>query len=275
MINLKELAEMLEKEGIKHQNMMNGNRPGLEIGDKEMRPVIYADRFDDVHEALKFAKELYAMGEPAFKETLFDKLGDPNFIKENLKLGIRPVTHDDVATRDFADLQLYAYLRLSEHEGNVYMTSIREQHLEALGLTEGELFGNAVNNTWYTVRPITEDMKDILVKEGLNETVAEMMVSTNADVQMYVVTTPNQFRGASALANNLCMYELAETLDADLIIFSSSIHELIIVPEQEDEDPERLRTMVKEINSTEVEPSEFLSNNVYRFSRETGKITII
>lgn len=271
MINLKELAEMLEKEGIKCENMTNGNRAGLAIGNNTVKPVIYADKFDDLNEALEFARYLAGRPEPTFTETLFDRLYDTKYVRENVRLGIRPAADDGVLTRPFFDLQVYTYVNAGDSENERYMVSIGPAHAEGLNLSEAELFGHAVFNTCYDVKPITQVMKEILVKEGLNEQVAEMIVSLSS-CPMYVITTPDMFRGASAMVNNLCMYELAETLDSDLIIFPSSVHEVIVVPGDTDTSMEKLQDIVRTINLNEVEPKDVLSNHVYKFCRHDGKV---
>lgn len=263
---------MLEQEGIKCENMTNGNRAGLSIGNNTLKPVIYADRFEDLNEAFDFARYLAFCPEPAFTETLFDRLYDTKYVRENVKLGIRPAADDGVLTRPFFDLQLYTYVNAGDSENKRCIVSIGPAHAEKLNLSEAELFGHAVFNTCYDVKPITQVMKEILVKEGLNEQVAEMIVPQSDSCPMYVITTPDMFRGASAMANNLCMYELAETLDSDLIIFPSSVHEVIVVPEETDTSLEDLQDIVRTTNLNEVEPKDVLSNNVYKFCRHDGKV---
>ena len=62
-------------------------------------------------------------------------------------------------------------------------------------------------------------------------------------------------------------------LNDDLYIMPSSIHELICIPAA-GVNPGDLRTIVREINSTQVAVEDVLSNNVYLYRKETGVISI-
>jgi hypothetical protein len=57
-------------------------------------------------------------------------------------------------------------------------------------------------------------------------------------------------------------------MDTDLYIIPCSIHELILVPAYDEADPSYLIDMVREVNATEVRPSEVLSDNIYIFKRQ-------
>ena len=67
---------------------------------------------------------------------------------------------------------------------------------------------------------------------------------------------------------------LADKLDSDLYILPSSIHELILIPVLENEEVETLRDMVNQVNEESVENIDYLSDNVYRFNRNTEEICI-
>ena len=67
---------------------------------------------------------------------------------------------------------------------------------------------------------------------------------------------------------------LADKLDSDLYILPSSIHELILIPVLENEEVETLREMVNQVNEESVENIDYLSDNVYRFNRNTEEICI-
>ena len=54
----------------------------------------------------------------------------------------------------------------------------------------------------------------------------------------------------------------------------SSIHEVILVPDSGQVSGHELRAMVTEINHSHVEPMEVLSDNVYYYDREEGKLAL-
>ena len=58
----------------------------------------------------------------------------------------------------------------------------------------------------------------------------------------------------------------------NLYLLPSSIHEWIIVLEQEGFDEETLKDMVCEVNHTQVACDEVLSNQVYFYNKDTNRI---
>ena len=61
------------------------------------------------------------------------------------------------------------------------------------------------------------------------------------------------------------MDNMGELLGNDFFILPSSIHQMLILPDDGQVDAEMLRDMVKEVNATQVAPAERLTNDVYHF----------
>lgn len=78
--------------------------------------------------------------------------------------------------------------------------------------------------------------------------------------------------------NKQMLKSAAQILDGDFLLLPSSVHELILMPmEQEEEEGAQARqfaAMVQEVNDTQVEEDEILSYHVYRYCRETEEIVI-
>ncbi|MBP7060273.1 MAG: hypothetical protein KBA87_07635, partial [Lachnospiraceae bacterium] len=66
--------------------------------------------------------------------------------------------------------------------------------------------------------------------------------------------------------------EFADQFESDICIIPSSIHEVILVPDQLDITSSNYASMIQEINSTEVSPHEILSDHPYYFSQSDRKI---
>lgn len=88
-----------------------------------------------------------------------------------------------------------------------------------------------------------------------------------------VLTNENKMFGANALLFEDLLMEQADKFQGDLYIVLTSIHELIVQPASVF-DTEFLKSMAVDNNSKMVVEEEFLSDSVYRFSRDTGEITI-
>lgn len=91
---------------------------------------------------------------------------------------------------------------------------------------------------------------------------------------MLIITNRKRLYGAAVLDYPEYFENLSEKTGSDLYILPSSIHEVIVVPDTGG-DPDELRKMVMEVNASELDKEEFLSDNVYRYSRKAGGITIV
>ena len=69
------------------------------------------------------------------------------------------------------------------------------------------------------------------------------------------------------------LHELAESLESDLYILPSSVHEVIAVSSDMGS-PEMLAQMVVEVNMQEVSLDERLSNQVYHYDKDLRKLTL-
>lgn len=276
MIDLKELSKFLDAEGIKTTYQRNANRDALAIGTGMIRPMVYADRFDSLYDAVAFAEELAAQQPPALSDVIEDMLTSVDYVKAHLRLGIRPLADDGVLTRPLLDVELYTYILLEDVSDADQMAAcnVVGAYLKVWDLTEDELFQTASDNTVYESVGMAYMMKELLMKEGAPEELADRLTAGIND-PMYVITTPNRYRGASALADSNLFYDIAEHLESDLVIFPSSIHELIAVPYNPDLGDDTYKDMVAETNFKEVDTAEVLSDNAYLYRRETGQITIL
>ena len=61
----------------------------------------------------------------------------------------------------------------------------------------------------------------------------------------------------------------------DIVILPASVHECILLPLTDAMDTYYLRSMVREVNVTNVEPEDRLSENVYLYSRTSDEISIL
>ena len=85
------------------------------------------------------------------------------------------------------------------------------------------------------------------------------------DEQMFVATVPDKVHGAGVLAYQDFMDKAAEKVGGDFFILPSSIHELLIVPDNGKMDLKELEAMVKEVNATQVAPADKLTDSVYHY----------
>ena len=97
-------------------------------------------------------------------------------------------------------------------------------------------------------------------------------------IDMYVATNKENCNGASVLLytmdENNGIWNLAKEMDTDLYIIPSSIHEVILIPIKDDLKKESILQMIKEVNTTVLEETDILSDNLYILEKDTGTIKI-
>lgn len=87
----------------------------------------------------------------------------------------------------------------------------------------------------------------------------------------YIVTNPEKRYGATTILFPNVLKNLADKYEDNLVILPSSVHEVIVGPEQMLK-KSVLRSLIGSVNSKSVSDEEFLSDHPYLYVRETGKI---
>ena len=95
------------------------------------------------------------------------------------------------------------------------------------------------------------------------------------DTAMYVLSNRGRIFGAAALLYSESIKNLTKRLNKNLIILPSSVHEVLLIPDDGVAQKEFFMEMVKEVNDTQVEPEERLSYNIYYYDRVSGQISIM
>ena len=98
-------------------------------------------------------------------------------------------------------------------------------------------------------------------REMLQETLQE----SSEMPTFFVVTNTERIDGAGVIFYPEFMDNMGELLGNDFFILPSSIHQMLVLPDDGQVDAEMLRDMVKEVNATQVAPAERLTNDVYHF----------
>lgn len=96
------------------------------------------------------------------------------------------------------------------------------------------------------------------------------MSGHGGDFPIYALTNDRMYFGAGMLFIDSILRKVVETIGCDFYILPSSIHELLFVPvnnfaedEYREEVEDRLLEMVWDVNHSQVEPNERLSNHIY------------
>ena len=91
---------------------------------------------------------------------------------------------------------------------------------------------------------------------------------------MTIVSNHQKVNGAAAILYPHILENLAGREESNLYVLPSSVHEVIILPETLVPDAEFLRGLVSEVNRTQLQAPEILSDNLYYYDRNEGKVRI-
>ena len=174
---------------------------------------------------------------------------------------------------DLAVVFYYSFLDSILGDGTI---QIYNNHLEMWGITQEELLEVAKKNTQKLFPCIIDSMmqvvKEMMRAEGLPYD-AEDFSATESP--MYVVSNKQKEYGAINLFNVELLRDFANTKNkCNFWILPSSLHEVLLVPDDGNVVVTELLDMVTEVNSTQVMPEEVLANSIYKFVYATGEIRL-
>lgn len=269
---------------------------GIVIGTKEQRvsPTIYLRQFYEEHkqnldldEIVKQIIGVYENSKTAnlprldfffdylqVKEIIYYKLINYEKNKEELL---------NVPHIKYLDMAMVLYCKISTGEYSNGTIQITNEHLKIWNVSKSDVLLQALKNTPCHMEEKVYGMREILLKmrrgmlgdDFTDEEIMEMFPDLpEQSIPMYVLTNSLQLYGASAILYDGVLDCFAQSVQDDLYILPSSIHEVILIPVSEAGSPKDLSYMVREINETQLEPQEVLSDHVYLFSRKLNRTII-
>lgn len=164
------------------------------------------------------------------------------------------------------DLALIFYYAMEEERIGRASITIHHQHLKMWEQSLDTLYAVAQENMKKSMPELLVSMKDLL------EETTGLKMGEDTYLPMYVLTNQEKVYGAAAMLYSEHMKKLAERWQTDLLILPSSIHEVLLLPDDGQNEYAFYRQMVEEVNTTQVEPEEVLSYSLYRYCREKAEI---
>lgn len=185
---------------------------------------------------------------------------------------------EDVPYREFADLAVVYYILIGNNECGQFTALIHNSQINIWKVTEEELYKVAYENTPkllpMTLQTMGEVIREMCEKVCGNFT-EEREESFDDEMPLYILTNRKKTYGAAVMLYPDAMKLAAERIGSNLVILPSSLHEVLLLPYDKDEDPEMLREMVRSVNVSEVPEEDILSDNVYFYEVQTDKIKVL
>lgn len=208
-----------------------------------------SNNFADIGEVLKDFSKV----SPMLRVRLINK-------ENNAKL------FETVPYMPFLDMAIIATVEFDESDDGCASIKVTHDLLKAWNYTSlSDILWIAKVNTFdkpYKLQSMGEIMAELC---GMPAALFD-----DAQPKTYVLTNSKKLNGATEICNYNTMESIANKLNADLVVLPSSIHEVIIVPKDDNVSIDALTEMVQQVNGSEVSADEVLSNHAYVFARENG-----
>ncbi len=144
------------------------------------------------------------------------------------------------------------------------LVPITNKFAEEYGYNDGQLYDLAMENTPKLFPERVVDMGALI----------DDVDKKNNENTMIIVTNEDLFHGASVMFYPGVKESIAETLNESYYVIPSSVHDLIVVPCSVEKTLDELKLILKEGNKHLVAEDEILSNDIYRYDKDTQKFEI-
>ena len=274
-----EYKEVLKNNGIKLDGLI------VRFSNKSISPTVYVNDYYDRFVAGEDVEDIADHIVRLIRNNSIREVFDPEslILFENIKDRIvyKLVNYEKnedllntIPHKKFLDLAVVYYIAIKEDIFESASILINNSHLELWGKNAEEIDKLAKENSPRILKPELKSMADTLMEmvthEKKNMDELEEMLT---DCGMYVLSNEKKQFGASTILYDNVIKDFSDTLNSDLYILPSSVHEVIMVPSVLVDSVDKLNEMISEINATEVPLMDILSNHSYYYSREKKCIT--
>lgn len=179
---------------------------------------------------------------------------------------------EDIPHIEFLDLAIcffYAYQGRTLGEGSIL---IHNTHMEMWKTNTAELLCLAQENTPRIFPWECNSMEDV-VREMMREQKGDLHMNREAQeeafsgVPMRILSNRKRVQGAACILYPNVLEQISARAEGNLYILPSSVHEVILLVDSGSEKPELLKEMIFDVNRTQVEPEEILSDSLYYYDR--------
>ncbi|MCR5596463.1 MAG: DUF5688 family protein [Lachnospiraceae bacterium] len=256
--------------------------------DSRISPTVYLERF---YEQYREGTSLYDLADQIMEYSMLnaktdidaDCYTDFELVKDriiykivNFKLNESLLCH--VPYIKWNDLAIVFCCLMGETGDGCATILIRNEHMDMWDVGTEELYMRACSNTPRLMSDELDTMENI-INEMMRKNHIEISDGDGdgpvfGTLEMYVLSNSCRIFGATSILYSESIKQLAMRHGRGLYILPSSIHEVIILPEDEACDIHYMQSMIKEINETQVDLEDRLSDNLYYYDPQTEKITI-
>lgn len=284
------IRETIKLEPVEITKINDQKQHGIrfDVGPGKPSPTIYLDdAFEDFirgrdindianHLAMSYAAAV--MDGPDVTDSKFDVEHN----KDNLTLRLLDVKRNREYLRDKPHMSVGNGLAMvcdirvaDDNNGGFYTTTITNGLVDDNKMDRAEIFSSAMTNAGKMEPALLTTMESKLF--GLEMNLLEELTGKPAFTEMYILTNRSGVFGASTMFYPGVQEKISKILDDSYYAIPSSLHEFIIVPESVGKDigEDELATMVVQTNRDMIEPKDVLSDNLFKYDRESRTLSTV
>lgn len=173
---------------------------------------------------------------------------------------------EDTPHMQYLDLAIVFYVIVEVTDQGSATMIVKKSNLVEWRIDILTLYQQAMINVEYLLPARFQTMTSVISE------IMDINCEDVSEESMYVLSNTRRNYGAACILYPDKLKEIATYLDSDYYVLPSSVHEVIIIPEQEYLVKEEMEKMVCEVNETQVSEEEILSNKVYCYHRESERL---
>ena len=178
----------------------------------------------------------------------------------------------DVPYKLVDDLAVYYVVTVHTDRDSIATMLIRDEHLDKLGISCDELHDIAYKNTREVYPPELRSMREVLrdfEKDGF------LPENRGPSSEFYVLTNEMGQYGAVNILYPDITEKMREIIGGDYYIIPSSVHECLLISKECSPTPKHIGEMIREINMTQVDREEWLSDHAYEMDFEKNELRTV
>ena len=172
---------------------------------------------------------------------------------------------NEVPYRTFMDLALVPYFYFEDSPFGTASALVKNDFLRIWNVSADQVIDDAMTNMRENF-----DYEFVPMSELLSRMIEQKAFDEDGNEFMYVLAPKKWSFGAALMAVTDVMEKIAEQIQSDFFVLPSSIHEIIVVPTDSDNQLSEMSEMVTEVNKTSVEDQDYLSDRAYYYKRGSG-----
>lgn len=186
----------------------------------------------------------------------------------------------DVPHVEFLDLSIVFQCLMSDEHIGAASVLIHNAHAKLWGVDSKELYRRACENTPgllpYEIKNMSDMLEEIMYDDNIDveEEKEDVMREGCENLPMYVLTNKRRTEGAACMLYPNLIDDFSKAIDRNLYIIPSSVHEILLMPADDENEIESLKAVIKEVNETQLLTEEILSDSLYFYDRSSKKFKI-